>query len=270
MCRTQQEGLGALARRIALGALAGGLCPQAAVAAMAGPAEICERVAVLASRQTGVPLDVLRAISLTETGRVRKKALQPWPWTVNMEGKGHWFETSDDARAFVFKEFKRGARSFDVGCFQINYKWHGDNFASIDQMFDPVANATYAAGLLRDLHSETGSWSKAAGAYHSRTPEYATRYRDRFDRILANLDTTDPGGFPSGESVEIPEIPDIVAAAEAPVAAAPRVNSFPLLVAGSSSGLGSLVPNVAGTGASLFPASAVAVTDSRPSEEVLP
>lgn len=148
-------------------ALSAWVLPQAASATMADPAQICDRVAAIAAERSGVPTAVLQAISLTETGRARDMALRPWPWTVNMEGEGHWFDSADEARAYVFREFKRGARSFDVGCFQINYKWHGEAFTSIDQMFDPVANATYAAQLLRDLYSETGSWSAAAGAYHS-------------------------------------------------------------------------------------------------------
>ena len=87
-----------------------------------------------------------------------------------MKGTGLWFETEDAARAYVYEHFKRGARSFDVGCFQINYKWHHEAFASIEQMFDPMANALYAARFLGALKAEKGSWVEAAGAYHSRNP----------------------------------------------------------------------------------------------------
>ena len=55
-------------------------------------ASICDNAAELVSRESTVPLDVLRAISLTETGRRKEGAFQPWPWTVNMEGVGKWFE----------------------------------------------------------------------------------------------------------------------------------------------------------------------------------
>jgi hypothetical protein len=55
-------------------------------------------------------------------------------------------------------------------------------------MLDPEYTATYAAQFLRTLYEERGSWSEAAGAYHSLTPENATVYRARFDRILAGLD----------------------------------------------------------------------------------
>jgi len=150
-------------------------------------ARMCDLAAIKASDASGVPLDILRALSRTETGRAVDTGLQPWPWTVNMEGKGRWFATLDDARAYVFSHFKEGARSFDVGCYQINYKWHGDAFRSIDDMFDPFLNAQYAAQFVSDLYQEFGNWPDAAGAYHSRTPEFARKYAARFDRVRAEL-----------------------------------------------------------------------------------
>jgi hypothetical protein len=225
---------------------------------------ICERVSEAAAAESGVPVSVLKAISLTETGRKRGGVFRPWPWTVNMEGEGHWFETLDDARAYVFREYKRGARSFDVGCFQINYKWHGDAFDSIDEMFDPMANARYAARYLSELHAESGSWTTAAGSYHSRTPEFAERYRARFERFrtaLMDEDGETPGPVGTAdESDPIPDIPDIVLALGGAAAAPPqpRINNFPLLrrpdTAGAPGQYGSLVPLApAGTaGRSLF------------------
>ncbi|MGO4917878.1 transglycosylase SLT domain-containing protein [Pseudogemmobacter sp. W21_MBD1_M6] len=145
----------------------------------------CEAASITASQEIGVPLSVLTAISLNETGRKHAGEFRPWPWTVNMEGKGMWFDTEDEARAYVYQNYKKGARSFDVGCFQINFRWHGKAFASIDEMFDPRSNAIYAASFLKQLYAEKGNWSDAAGAYHSRTKVYADRYINRFDKIRA-------------------------------------------------------------------------------------
>lgn len=150
-------------------------------------AHLCDLAARSAAASQDVPYDVLRAISRVETGRSRDEGLEPWPWTVNMEGAGKWFASEDDARAYVFKHFKRGARSFDVGCFQINYKWHGAAFRSIDDMFDPELNADYAASFLRDLYDELGDWTSAAGAYHSRTPTFAKSYAARFENVHGNI-----------------------------------------------------------------------------------
>jgi hypothetical protein len=209
-----------------IGAICGlALVAQALVGApVAAKASLsCDRAALLASQEHDVPIDVLRAVTRTETGRGKGGTLQPWPWTVNMEGAGHWFDTEDAARAFVFKHFKRGARSFDVGCFQINYKWHGQAFQSIEEMFDPVKNARYAAQFLSDLHQELGTWTEAAGAYHSRTPKFAKIYKARFNRIHQ----------------ELSPMQAVAPAASKP----PRANSFELLTGAAQTGRrGSLVP----------------------------
>lgn len=159
-------------------------------------AHVCDQAARRAAQALNVPLDVLRAISRVETGRARDGQLEPWPWTINVEGRGYWFASEAEAKAYVFDIFKGGARSFDVGCFQINYRWHGKAFRSIDAMFDPYENASYAAQFLSDLYGELGSWPAAAGAYHSRTPSLAQAYRDRFQTTLAQLD--DPA-FPTSD-----------------------------------------------------------------------
>ncbi|WP_437181812.1 transglycosylase SLT domain-containing protein [Ruegeria atlantica] len=150
--------------------------------------DLCDHAARRAALSEGVPLDVLRAISRVETGRRLDGRLQPWPWTINVGGQGYWFKSEVEAKAYAFKIFKSGTRSFDVGCFQINYRWHGKAFRSIDAMFDPDENATYAARFLNELHAELGSWPAAAGAYHSRTAPLAEAYKERFQTVLAQLE----------------------------------------------------------------------------------
>ncbi len=209
---------------------------------------ICDRAAVEAAAGSGVPVSVLKAISLTETGRERGGDTRPWPWTVNMEGKGVWFDSREAALSYVYEHFKRGARSFDVGCFQINYKWHHEHFASIEEMFDPSANARYAAQFLQSLRAESGSWEEAAGAYHSRTPENANRYMRKFAGYRTRFAHED--GLPL--VVEPPLLP--IAAAQAGIGQviSPRINSYPLLQGGGQPALGSLFPVGNGGGIGLF------------------
>lgn len=163
---------------------------HASASVLTDPAEYCDAAARHVAGETNVPLDVLRAITRTETGRGTADSIQPWPWTVNMQGKGVWFDTEDQARVYVFHHFKKGARSFDVGCFQINYRWHHKGFNSIEEMFDPMLNARYAAKFLTQLNGELGSWDKAVGAYHSRTRKYAERYLARYEEVRENLPTS--------------------------------------------------------------------------------
>ncbi len=211
------------------------------LAASASTPDVCDRAAHRAAEEFDVPFAVLWSITRTETGRYKDGKLNPWPWTVNMEGKGHWFKTRRAAQAYAAREFERGARSFDVGCFQINYKWHGASFRSIDQMFDPIENARYAAAFLARLYRESGNWSIAAGAYHSRTQEFSKRYRARFDRIHANYGSTEDGS-PYTSTTQNKTTTPIT-----------RENTYPLLVhADRPARNGSLVPLMNNQSRALF------------------
>ena len=150
--------------------------------------QMCDNAAVRASKRSGVPVAVLRAITRVETGRRQHGSLLPWPWTINSEGAGQWFSDRKQARNFAIERIALGLRSFDLGCFQLNFRWHGAAFDSLDSMLDPDLSAAYAAGFLKDLYLETGNWPAAAAAYHSRTPKYANRYRKKFEQVFAELD----------------------------------------------------------------------------------
>lgn len=175
-------------------------------------AALCDAAAQRAAARSGVPVSVLRAISLTETGRTTGGRFAPWPWTVNMEGKGKWFASSAEALRYVEAQHARGARSYDLGCFQLNARWHGAAFPNLPTMLDPDRNAEYAARFLSDLYREFGDWSLAAGAYHSRTHSLANAYRARFDRIRSRL-TGKPAATVATvvqQSSEIPPTPQKV------------------------------------------------------------
>ncbi|MCI4661481.1 MAG: lytic transglycosylase domain-containing protein [Neomegalonema sp.] len=163
----------------ALFVLFGTVIAQTALAApsRAHDGALCDRAIAIAAAERGVPERLLRSLALVESGRTLDGARTAWPWTVNMEGKGRWFDSRAAALDYVRSEQARGARSFDVGCLQLNHRWHGEGFASLEQMIDPLANARYAARFLAKLHAETKDWAIAAGYYHSRTRQHAERYR---------------------------------------------------------------------------------------------
>lgn len=197
------------------------------VTLFASEAHICDRAAQLAARSAQMPASVLRAITRVETGRPKSGQLRPWPWTVNVAGKGYWFDSQQQALAFVKTQLRKGATSFDLGCFQINYKWHGDQFHSIDDMMDPASNALYAAQFLQKLYVESGDWTMAAGAYHSRTPHYANKYRARFTKVYQAL-----------PQIENPQLPALHARDSRSTK-----NPYPLLHGSMGAGrLGSLMP----------------------------
>lgn len=190
MTTTMQTGPAASAMRIA--AMVAATVIGAAVAGHAATDAVCERAARRAAAETGVPADILIAIARTETGRSRDGTVRAWPWAVNVAGRGAWFEDRAAALAHARGHRAAGVRNIDLGCFQINHRWHGAQFAGLAEMLDPLATARYAARFLRELHGETGDWVRAAGAYHSRTPHLAQAYLARFEARLAELAGASP------------------------------------------------------------------------------
>lgn len=123
-----------------------------------------------------IPDNLLLAIGIQEAGRREPEGLTVWPWTVNAAGEGAFFKTAEEALTWVRAKQRAGIASIDVGCMQVNQKWHGRAFGSLEQAFDPAANVDYAARFLAQLKQETGDWWAAAGRYHSATEEHRDVY----------------------------------------------------------------------------------------------
>jgi soluble lytic murein transglycosylase-like protein len=149
--------------------------------ALAEPGRLCRAAIATAEREAGIPPNLLAAIGRVESGRrdPATGAVHPWPWAINAEGAGQYLPSRDAALAEVRALQARGVRSIDVGCLQVNLRHHPNAFAGLEQAFDPLANARYAARFLAELHARLGDWPRAAGAYHSQTPEFGEPYRAR-------------------------------------------------------------------------------------------
>ena len=135
-------------------------------------------------------------------------------------------ESKEALLEYALAQISKGETRFDVGCFQLNYRWHGESFASLDEMISPKSNALYAAKFLKSLYAEFGDWTEAAGAYHSRTEVLAATYKSK---LAQHYD-------PDQKQLQAP-----VSENREPVVKRP--NSYPLLQAATlKPHLGSLVP----------------------------
>jgi hypothetical protein len=148
-------------------------------AVAADPAKLCETAAATAEFVNRLPPRLLSAISLTETGRIDRASgrVRPWPWTINAEGVGQFFDTRAQAVAAARVLQARGVQSIDAGCLQVNLMYHPEAFGSLDDAFDPQANASYAARFLNTLFAAGRPWTQAIAAYHSETPALGDAYR---------------------------------------------------------------------------------------------
>ncbi len=169
---------------VLIAALAGpcsGWCRPVPPATIPAASALCRAAILQAERAAHVPDRLLDAIAMVESGRRDpvSGAIYPWPWTINAEGVGHFYETKADAIAAVQAFQAAGVRSIDVGCMQVSLLYHADAFANLDQAFDPVTNAAYGARFLVQLFEQTSAWPLAAAAYHSLTPDLGAEYARR-------------------------------------------------------------------------------------------
>jgi hypothetical protein len=69
-----------------------------------------------------------------------------------------------------------GVSIIDVGCFQVDLFYHPHAFASLDEAFDPDANARAAARILSLGRLASTGWDGAIAAYHSASPLIGAAY----------------------------------------------------------------------------------------------
>lgn len=151
-------------------------------AAAAPQALVCEREMTRAAAKYDVPLGVLYAVGLTETGR--RGTLSPF--ALNIEGPSFFPDTLAEAMQRFDDAERRGAKLIDIGCMQINHYYHGSHFRSVAEMFDPHANVDYAARYLRDLKQQEGSWTLAAARYHA-GPDNDPAQKQYVCEVIANM-----------------------------------------------------------------------------------
>jgi soluble lytic murein transglycosylase-like protein len=143
-----------------------------------------------ASEKYGVPLGVLYAVGLTETGR--KGSLHPY--ALNIAGKTVFAQSPAEAIAAFQRARKKGIRLIDLGCMQVNHHYHGEAFAGVSEMLVPARNIDYAADFLNKLHVREGSWTMAVARYHA-GPDNDPAQKRYVCAVIRNLVATGFGAW---------------------------------------------------------------------------
>jgi len=153
-------------------------------------AALCTAAISTAETHHHLPPGLLTAISKVESGRpiTGMSDVRAWPWTIDADGVGLFFESKAAALAWARQGLARGVRFMDVGCLQIDLQMHPGAFHTLEDAFDPTINAEYAATFLQSLGVEaSGDWNVATGLYHSHTPDLAAAYRNRVAEVGAGI-----------------------------------------------------------------------------------
>ena len=130
----------------------------------------------------GVPADIFYAIALAESGRKLgdNHPRRPWPWTLNIHGKGLYFSDRQSAWRAVVTALAMQQSSVDIGLMQVNWRFHRDRLIDPWRALDPHRNLHVAAEILQRCYERSSDWWQAVGCYHSPSnPERAQHYRER-------------------------------------------------------------------------------------------
>jgi soluble lytic murein transglycosylase-like protein len=171
--------------RLPLALLAAICISDATLAGQGSLGNPCEREMIQAARKYDVPLGMLYAVGLTETGQ--KGSLQPY--ALNVDGKAVYGIDKDNALQQFARARAAGVKLIDLGCMQINHYFHAENFASVEEMLDPGKNVDYAARFLKQLRQREGSWTMAVARYNA-GPNNNPAQKRYVCRVIANMVAT--------------------------------------------------------------------------------
>ena len=150
----------------------------------------CEYLAKDAERRHGLPENVLLSISRVESGYQKVDGVRrAWPWTLNAGGDSAYFLTKEEALNSLNKRIKKGVTNIDIGCMQLNFRWHKKFFKNLSAMMDPEKNVDYGARFLKKLHKRHGSWEKAVKYYHSSKSKFNVRYYKKVKAVWQKENT---------------------------------------------------------------------------------
>jgi soluble lytic murein transglycosylase-like protein len=140
-----------------------------------------------------IPYTVLYAVALAESGvgKNGRGIRRPWPWTLNVAGRGRTYPSRDAAWTALNFFLAKGERSIDIGLMQVNWRYHQNRLRNTWRALDPYFNLRVGAAILRQCYEQRADWWKSVGCYHAPSnPERARRYRARVLNHWQRLSTS--------------------------------------------------------------------------------
>lgn len=130
----------------------------------------------------GIPLQLFYAVALTESGTLiaAMNRRRPWPWTLNIAGKGIYFSTRLAAWQALDQSLRNGETSVDIGLMQVNWRFHQRRLGNSWLALEPGHNLAVGAEILADCYKNRRDWWASIGCYHAPSDSArAKRYRRR-------------------------------------------------------------------------------------------
>ena len=134
---------------------------------------------------SGIPSDILFAMSLRESGTTfkDKRDFAPWPWVLNvgyldtelidgdevtsLKHKAHYFKSREEAAIVLAAQVAAGNEHVAVGMYQIYLKYNGYRVDNVLDLLDPTVNLKIAAEVLHDCGKRHKTVGDRLSCYYS-------------------------------------------------------------------------------------------------------
>lgn len=137
--------------------------------------EDIKKIITKAEIQNKIPKGLLAAIAKVESGHRE--------YAINVGGRAVYAGSLAKALSIAKSKINSGVTNIDLGVMQLNYRWHGNQFASLEEMLTPEKNINYAAKLLKVLYDQHGDWQKAIRHYHSANLKHSKKYSRKVSMV---------------------------------------------------------------------------------------
>ena len=88
--------------------------------------QLCDQSIEIVAQNSFVPREIIYKIARLESGRHVNGRHVSWPWSINNGGKGYFLNDSTTALSTLSSLRAQGKTNIDVGCMQLNIRWHAD------------------------------------------------------------------------------------------------------------------------------------------------
>jgi hypothetical protein len=95
--------------------------------------------------------------------------VQPWPWTLNIDGQGYYYASYQLALLAAIKAHRNGASKLGIGFGQIEWKYHKGRFdENIAAALNPRNNIKAVCQILVEAwgSKRVKTWEDAIAYYH--------------------------------------------------------------------------------------------------------
>lgn len=136
----------------------------------------------------GLDPKLLFSIALVESGKKIGNIYGPWPWTLNVKGKGEYFKTREMAVRRLKHILQEGDENVAIGPMQVFWRYNKSYFKNPEQALDPHKNIEVGAEILKFFYNKNNDLVWAIGAYYSPNNEkkaawYRGKVMSKYQRV---------------------------------------------------------------------------------------